>query len=351
MRFFKWSRRSFFAWFPFMKPKTAEGLRKYLVRKVPAFKDPTLLGSGTAFHYTPHRALIEASRHFLGRTVSPNLDATQQGPESEPATDCNGVVFGYPSLTAAVQEGWPQDIYLIGFHAAVRAIQTKDHGQLARQFPVLDPNLLILAPNITRFEWLGSTTSFSAALTIQRTTSILRVKTAIVVQSADDEALALDEAFKLQAYVTKSSEGNVGLEVTVRVAGEIEEDVSGHQFAVREDAETTTLLLTRRQLRNEDAEIAGWGDGSCRRAVVSIEHLRAYEAAHGPDRSADTTVHEWLHSVHGLEICGQPIPNPDHDRSYHYPGAYGNASRQQGEVEGWRKWYEAILTGKQRPIS
>jgi hypothetical protein len=57
-------------------------------------------------------------------------------------------------------------------------------------------------------------------------------------------------------------------------------------------------------------------------------------------------IHEWLHSIYGIQVRGNPVPNPDDDQKYKYPGAYG-ANRAMGEQEGWRRWYEAILTGQQ----
>jgi hypothetical protein len=325
---------------------TAE-LRDFVRQKIPVFKDVIALGRGTGFHYTPHRTAIKAFGRFLGGPVSPHVHQTQKSEISELATDPNGVVFAYPTLTAAVWEGLGKDIYLIRYTSAVSAIQSADQGAAGKQ-TAKDPNLMILANEIVGFEYLGPARQFWIKLAPDGVPTNTRIKTGIVVQNASDLDIALQEAAKLQAYVAMLSLGQVALEASIRSVTEVRRDMAARPFAALILGETTTMLLTQETLWNGPCEVAGWGDGENRQAVISVPELEAYQRKFGPNRSVDTVVHEWLHSLHGLPVCAIPIPNPDHDRSFLYPGAYSD-DRRAGELTGWKNWYHAVLNGVQRP--
>jgi hypothetical protein len=88
---------------------TIAELRDFVRQKIPVFTNVMALERGTGFHYTPHRTAIESSKRFLGTPMSLQMHQTQKSEISEPATDPNGVVFAYPTLTTAVREGLGKD--------------------------------------------------------------------------------------------------------------------------------------------------------------------------------------------------------------------------------------------------
>ncbi len=61
------------------------------------------------------------------------------------------------------------------------------------------------------------------------------------------------------------------------------------------------------------------------------------------DTSIHTVIHEWLHHY----AWKKWKINPDTDRDFDYPDAYGE-NRTRGENEKWKNWYVTLL-GKEEP--
>jgi hypothetical protein len=92
-----------------------------------------------------------------------------------------------------------------------------------------------------------------------------------------------------------------------------------------------TLLIT-----SEDIQAHGWGwPGGC---VVS-KHALITKAANGGN-PADLLIHEWIHTLQGVEINGRPVPFTDCAEEMGFigiPGADGEPT--------WHEWYRFALGG------
>jgi len=320
---------------------TNEKLRDRLLQlKNSGFKNPKIVGAGEAFHYTPHGDKIRRTGRFFGIPVDRLLHATQKHPVSVPATDPNGVVYAYQRMAAALEEGLDFEIFKLKYRCAITAFQPMDAVNVARTDPDKDSQILILAQNIESFASIGDARDHLAP------DQVPIIKTGFIAERPSDMVFCIREAAKLRQYVAQLSHAWVSFTPSERIATSIQRNANNHPFALVQGDETSTMLLTREVLYQDGREIAGWGDGSRRQAVVSIQKLETYMQANGENRSVDTTIHEWLHSIYGIQVRGTPVPNPDDDQKYKYPGAYG-ADRATGQREGWRRWYEAILTGQQ----
>ena len=88
------------------------------------------------------------------------------------------------------------------------------------------------------------------------------------------------------------------------------------------------------------AEHLAWsGLAGPAKGCLSETHLRAKIASDADP--ADITVHEWLHTLEGLCICGRRMPSPDtseHHERFHQP----SGSAEDGEAT-WHEWYRFLL--------
>jgi hypothetical protein len=92
-----------------------------------------------------------------------------------------------------------------------------------------------------------------------------------------------------------------------------------------------SLLIT-----SEPIGADGWGwPPSC---VVSRQKLE-WKTANGGD-PADLLVHEWIHTLYGIEINGRAVPNPDSEQGFGFPPVKGG----DGE-DTWHDWYRYALGG------
>lgn len=104
---------------------TTEELLKYLNTNVPNFKNPEIISSGVAYHYTSHADIIISTNQILGVPLNKDLDRTQQSLKSKPATNNPGVVFAYEDIEDAKEEGFGCSILKIEFNSAIKVM----HGQ------------------------------------------------------------------------------------------------------------------------------------------------------------------------------------------------------------------------------
>lgn len=123
-------------------------LAKYIENNIPTFINIRIVNEGVAYHYTSHSEAIINSGGFLGHTIDNNLDKTQFTLVSIPASDPNGVVFGYAKIEDAIEEGYDCDIFKITYSNAVIAT----HSQEASLLYGAPESTLILCTNIISFE-------------------------------------------------------------------------------------------------------------------------------------------------------------------------------------------------------
>jgi hypothetical protein len=137
-------------------------LLEYIVEHVPVFEDVQLLGEGIAYHYTPHSAEIAESNHFFGAPVNEELDRTQTGFDSPPASSDPGVVFAYATQKPVVEEGHFGNCHLfkIRYGAAVRGMHSQERDMMAALGEQHSPTLLIMTGDILGFEDLRSMANF-----------------------------------------------------------------------------------------------------------------------------------------------------------------------------------------------
>ena len=62
------------------------------------------------------------------------------------------------------------------------------------------------------------------------------------------------------------------------------------------------------------------------------------------EKSVEVTIHEWLHTIIDEEVNGKKIPLVDKQAGFAYAGKYRNDS--EGDNDGWKNWYGALLTGQ-----
>ena len=129
-------------------------LLQFISTRVQNFTKPEIIHNGVAYHYTMHSNLIEASGRFLGAAITKEIDRTQDGVESIPAKEIDGLVFAYEDIEASKEEGFimPEDkkknkIYEIKFRTAIRA----NHQQEV-DFSSAPPTIIVIASEITDFK-------------------------------------------------------------------------------------------------------------------------------------------------------------------------------------------------------
>lgn len=146
-----------------------ENLGRFLA-KIGAFQKIKVIDAGKAYHYSPHGALIRAAGTFKGVPVGTWLVATQAGPASPPANDPNGVVFAYPSIQAAVDEGRGpgMEVFELQFRRAVSAIHLNDNANRLAAGLSGGPQFLVIASEIVSFESLGMVEDFYRARETRR---------------------------------------------------------------------------------------------------------------------------------------------------------------------------------------
>jgi len=131
-------------------------LLEHVKSNIPAYLDPTLVESGTGYHYTSHSGAIQISEGFYGQPVDSFLSATQRHPgPSLPATDESGVVFLFEELATAVQEGKGQQIILVRYRSGVAATQQFDDASRRKYGVTQSREILVLAAEIDGFQLLG----------------------------------------------------------------------------------------------------------------------------------------------------------------------------------------------------
>jgi hypothetical protein len=127
---------------------TIQELKDYMEQNIPTFINIRLLKSGDAFHYTNHYEKIDSFGGFKGQPITPDLDKTQMTIPSKPATDVDGVVFGYLNLKDAQEEGFGCDIIKVTFKQAIIATHCQEATLDAPD------TVMILCADILAFEKL-----------------------------------------------------------------------------------------------------------------------------------------------------------------------------------------------------
>ena len=129
-------------------------LFQFISTKVKNFTNLEIIYNGVAYHYTMHSNFIEASGRYLGVAISEEIDRTQDGVESIPAKEIDGVVFAYEELEASKEEGFllkedkkKNKIYEITFRTAIRA----NHQQEV-DFSGAPLTIIIIASEIIDFK-------------------------------------------------------------------------------------------------------------------------------------------------------------------------------------------------------
>jgi hypothetical protein len=91
----------------------------YIRKYVPAFTVVKKLGDGSCYHYTQHIYAILTDGMLKGVHPNPNMDCSQHGTTSIPATKHPGILFGYDKYTDATEEGFNCDIVKIEYSKAI----------------------------------------------------------------------------------------------------------------------------------------------------------------------------------------------------------------------------------------
>ena len=121
-------------------------LAKFLENNIPTFTNIRAVNEGVAYHYTSHSEAIINSGGFKGHTIDNNLDQTQLTLVSIPASDTNGVVFGYSNIEDAIEEGFGCDVFEISYSKAVMATHSQEASLGAPD------TILILCSDIISFQ-------------------------------------------------------------------------------------------------------------------------------------------------------------------------------------------------------
>jgi hypothetical protein len=152
-----------------------------------------------------------------------------------------------------------------------------------------------------------------------------------------DHAFVDDEAARLIALVAALAP-HIDLEVLTSKATAITRvlfDSDGTRHDVPNQAPSKigrqALLIT-----NEDIGAEGWAGRV--QGCLSKQRMEKKRMA-GAD-SADITIHEWLHTIEGLEINGRMIPHPHLNASFGFPNPSG---RGPDGGDTWHSWYRYEL--------
>jgi len=139
-----------------LQVSTTEELVGFVKACIPTFVEVRRIGPGSAFHYTSHADAIDRCGKFCGAPITPNLDRTQGGLTSNPASSDPDVVFAYLNINDTAEEGSGCIVYEIFFDEAVWAwhIQEKELGA--------PPTILILTSAITSFRRIGDADAISS---------------------------------------------------------------------------------------------------------------------------------------------------------------------------------------------
>ena len=150
-------------------------------------------------------------------------------------------------------------------------------------------------------------------------------------------AFAQDSRLNLAQLVRKLAP-HVNLEIDVLEARRIERsrfNALGQDHDVPNSPPSRSgrqsLLIT-----NENIGAAGWAGPE--KGCISRQEME--DKARRGGNSADITIHEWLHTIEGIEINGRRVPNPDRNTDYGYPDASGVGG--DGEPT-WYCWYSYAL--------
>ncbi|NVM22500.1 MAG: hypothetical protein HWN68_12050 [Desulfobacterales bacterium] len=154
----------------------------------------------------------------------------------------------------------------------------------------------------------------------------------IFFERDEDQKFARKEAEKLDTLV-KRLVPHINLKIATQKATKICPPNEHYDFTTHEPVEkdSQTLLITQEDFGPEEGRAERQGRAGPEKGCLSKRKLEEK----GP-KSADITIHEWIHTIVGKEINGRRIPNPD-DRTrpeeFKYPDANGQ----------WHHWYKYIL--------
>ena len=132
----------------------AQQLKEFVERYVRVFTEVQLLDKGEAFHYTPHAETISKSGRILGAPIDNNLAGTQRTSSSQPAKHDPGVIFAYPTIEKAVEQGLDFEILRIAYTKAISATHSLE-AQYAKYGVQIAPTVLILTTDVISLVRLG----------------------------------------------------------------------------------------------------------------------------------------------------------------------------------------------------
>jgi hypothetical protein len=154
-----------------------------------------------------------------------------------------------------------------------------------------------------------------------------------------DRAFAEGEANKLTSLVRKLAP-HIALHVSVLNATNILRRrfcCDGRSYDVPNQAPSRSgrqsLLIT-----SEDIQAEGWA-GS-KQGCLSKQRMEEKERNRGS--SADITIHEWMHTIEGLQVDGRRMPDPHSNASFGFTVPSGRGGDGQ---DIWHDWYAFALRG------
>jgi len=153
----------------------------------------------------------------------------------------------------------------------------------------------------------------------------------IFFEQDEYQEFARKEAEKLDTLVKRLAP-HINLKIATQKATKICPPNQHYDFPTHEPVEkgSQTLLITQEEFGPEDRRANREGRAGPEKGCLSKRKLEEK----GP-KSADITIHEWLHTIAGKEIGGRRLPNPDNAQAYRFrcPDANGE----------WHCWYKHIL--------
>lgn len=155
----------------------------------------------------------------------------------------------------------------------------------------------------------------------------------IFFERDQDQEFARNEAEKLRTLVSRLAP-HINLKIGIQKVTKICPPNEDYDIPTHEPVEkgSQTLLITQEEFGPEKGRAKREGRAGPEKGCLSKRKLEK----RGP-KSADITIHEWIHTMLGKEINGRRIPNPDDQTDCPEEFKYKDANGQ------WHHWYKYIL--------
>jgi hypothetical protein len=162
-----------------------------------------------------------------------------------------------------------------------------------------------------------------------------------------DRGFAEHERFELTQLVSTLAP-HVELEVVLLI-GEAPQALPVGQLQIPvqfpSSGSRQSLLISCQDLCLDGRRLDGYGWRSPSRTGY-LNRQRMEEKRQAGGNSADITIHEWLHTIEGLEINGSKVPFPDHhERFTDRNGLRFKEDSEKGRdrCPTWYRWYAHAL--------